>query len=178
MNNMQFVGSTTARARVQLLSGVAARTLIAATSALVLSSAAEAQPATTVPPTTTVQNPPADVQTNSTLPDQVIPATQANNTTSSPSDQNIVVTGSRIRRPNLESVIPVTSIQGEQFFQKGGTTIGDQLNDLPQLRSTFAQQNSGLGVGTAGLNLLDLRGLAPSAPWCSSTAAVTLLPTS
>jgi outer membrane receptor protein involved in Fe transport len=160
MNVTQFAGSTAARARVQLLSGVAARTLIAATSVLALSSGAGAQ-TTAAPPTTTEQNPASPpVTTNSTLPDQVIPATQANNATSA-AGGNIVITGSRIRRPNLESVIPVTSIQGEQFFQKGGTTIGDQLNDLPQLRSTFAQQNSGLGIGTAGLNLLDLRGLAP-----------------
>ncbi|HEY0027927.1 MAG TPA: TonB-dependent receptor [Allosphingosinicella sp.] len=77
-------------------------------------------------------------------------------------DQTITVTGSRIRRPNLESSVPVTSIGGEQFFQQGDTNIGDALNDLPQLRSTFAQQNPGLGVGIAGLNLLDLRGLGTS----------------
>lgn len=71
----------------------------------------------------------------------------------------IVVTGSRIRRPNLESTVPITSIGGETFFQQGQTNIGDTLNDLPQLRSTFAQQNPGLGIGIAGLNLLDLRGL-------------------
>src|SRR5205814_5631776 len=69
--------------------------------------------------------------------------------------------GSRIRRPNLESVVPVTSVQGEQFFQRGGTDIGDTLNELPQLASTFAQTNPGLGIGIAGLNLLDLRGLGP-----------------
>jgi outer membrane receptor protein involved in Fe transport len=74
-------------------------------------------------------------------------------------DESIVVTGSRIRRPNLESTVPITSIAGEQFFQQGQTNIGDTLNDLPQLRSTFAQQNPGLGIGIAGLNLLDLRGL-------------------
>jgi outer membrane receptor protein involved in Fe transport len=73
--------------------------------------------------------------------------------------QPILVTGSRIRRPNLESTVPVTSIAGEQFFQQGQTSIGDTLNDLPQLRSTFAQQNPGLGIGIGGLNLLDLRGL-------------------
>lgn len=72
---------------------------------------------------------------------------------------SIVVTGSRIRRPNLDSTVPITSISGEQFFQQGQTNIGDTLNDLPQLRSTFAQQNPGLGIGIAGLNLLDLRGL-------------------
>ncbi len=72
---------------------------------------------------------------------------------------SIVVTGSRIRRPNLASTVPITSIGGEQFFQQGQTSVGDTLNDLPQLRSTFAQQNPGLGIGIAGLNLLDLRGL-------------------
>lgn len=72
---------------------------------------------------------------------------------------SIVVTGSRIRRPNLESTVPITSIAGEQFFQQGQNSVGDTLNDLPQLRSTFAQQNPGLGIGIAGLNLLDLRGL-------------------
>ncbi|HVF83810.1 MAG TPA: TonB-dependent receptor [Sphingomicrobium sp.] len=71
----------------------------------------------------------------------------------------IVVTGSRIRRPNLESTVPVTSIGGETLFQQGDANIGDTLNELPQLRSTFAQQNPGLGIGIAGLNLLDLRGL-------------------
>ena len=73
--------------------------------------------------------------------------------------QTLVVTGSRIRRPNLESSIPITSIGGEEFFQQGQTNIGDTLNELPQLRSTFGQQNAGRFLGTTGLNLLDLRGL-------------------
>ncbi len=79
-----------------------------------------------------------------------------------PTNDTIVVTGSRIRRPNLESAVPVTTITGEQFFQQSDTNVGDALNDLPQLRSTFAQQNPGLGIGIAGLNLLDLRGLGTS----------------
>src|SRR6185436_7675093 len=41
----------------------------------------------------------------------------------------------------------------------GKLNVGDALNDLPQLRSTFSQQNPGLGVGIAGLSLLDLRNL-------------------
>ena len=71
----------------------------------------------------------------------------------------IVVTGSRIRRPNLESPVPVTSIGGEALFERGDNNIGDALNDLPQLRNTRQQNNSNLAVGVAGLNLLDLRGL-------------------
>jgi outer membrane receptor protein involved in Fe transport len=73
----------------------------------------------------------------------------------------IVVTGSRIRRPNLESTVPITSLTGEQFFQQGETNVGETLNDLPQLRNTFSQSNPGLGIGITGLNLLDLRGLGP-----------------
>jgi outer membrane receptor protein involved in Fe transport len=79
-----------------------------------------------------------------------------------PNDPNcaaIVVTGSRIRRPNLESALPVTSVSGEAFFETGNVSVGDTLNDLPALRSTFSQANSTRFLGTAGLNLLDLRGL-------------------
>lgn len=72
----------------------------------------------------------------------------------------IVVTGTRIARPDLESTVPIASIAGDTFITKqGNVNVGDALNDLPQLRSSFSQQNPGLGVGIAGLNLLDLRGL-------------------
>jgi outer membrane receptor protein involved in Fe transport len=73
--------------------------------------------------------------------------------------ESIVVTGSRIARPNLESAVPVTSVGGEEIFQTGNTSVGDLLNDLPALRSTYSQANSSRFLGTAGLNLLDLRGL-------------------
>jgi outer membrane receptor protein involved in Fe transport len=73
--------------------------------------------------------------------------------------ETITVTGTRIRRPNLESPLPVTSIGGQEFFETGNVAIGDTLNDLPALRSTFGQANSTRFLGTAGLNLLDLRGL-------------------
>ncbi|HYI39902.1 MAG TPA: VWA domain-containing protein, partial [Allosphingosinicella sp.] len=35
--------------------------------------------------------------------------------------ETVTVTGTRIRRPNLESAVPVTSIGGEEFFQTGTT---------------------------------------------------------
>lgn len=77
-----------------------------------------------------------------------------------PTAQNeVTVTGSRIRRPGIESVVPVTSIGGEEFFQQGQNNVGDTLNELPQLRTTFGQQNGTRFLGTTGLNLLDLRGL-------------------
>ena len=73
--------------------------------------------------------------------------------------ETIIVTGSRIRRPNLDSPVPILSVTGDEFFETGAISIGDTLNDLPQLRSTFSQQNSTRFLGTRGLNLLDLRGL-------------------
>ena len=75
------------------------------------------------------------------------------------SGNEIVVTGSRIRRPNLDSPVPVTTISGEEFFKTGTTSVGDVLNELPALTSTFSQSNSTRFLGTSGLSLLDLRGL-------------------
>lgn len=74
--------------------------------------------------------------------------------------EEIVVTGSRIMRATaLESTIPVTSVAASELVQQGDINIGDALNDLPSLRSTYSQGNSTRFIGTAGLNFLDLRGL-------------------
>ena len=86
--------------------------------------------------------------------------TVAADETADAADQStIIVTGSRIRRPDLESTIPIASVSGDSLFEQANINVGETLNNLPQLRSTFAQQNPGLGIGIAGLNLLDLRGL-------------------
>jgi len=78
------------------------------------------------------------------------------------SRETIVVTGSRIRRPNIESNVPITSISAAELLSQGDVNVGDALNDLPSLRSTFNQSNSTRFIGTTGLNLLDLRGLSES----------------
>ncbi|AXB76200.1 TonB-dependent receptor domain-containing protein [Novosphingobium sp. P6W] len=72
---------------------------------------------------------------------------------------SIVVTGSRISTPNLQSANPVAIVTGEQIFSSGNLSVGDQLNELPMMRSTYSQANSTRFLGTRGLNLLDLRGL-------------------
>lgn len=79
-----------------------------------------------------------------------------------PSESSIVVTGSRIRRPNLESPVPITSLSSEELTAGGAVNIGDRLNTLPAIRSTFSQANSTRFIGTAGVNVLDLRGLGDS----------------
>ena len=60
------------------------------------------------------------------------------------------------------SDVPITSVSGDSLLAQGQTNVGSVLNDLPQLASTFSQQNPGSGIGIAGLNLLDLRGLGTS----------------
>lgn len=74
----------------------------------------------------------------------------------------IIVSGSRIARPNLDSPVPLTAVTAEELTAQGDISLGDALNDLPSLRSTFSQGNSTRFIGTAGLNLLDLRGLGTS----------------
>ena len=88
-----------------------------------------------------------------TLPDA--PAAQDN------SGQNVEVTGTRIRRPNIESNVPIVSVTADEIAD-GDPSVGDALNDLPSLRSTFSQANSVRFIGTTGLNILDLRGLGTS----------------
>jgi outer membrane receptor protein involved in Fe transport len=97
---------------------------------------------------------PADVQTQAATTPETARATGQS--------AEITVTGSRIRRPDLESTVPVATISPQQIYQSSNPNVGEVLNNLPQLRSTFAQQNPGLGIGVAGLNLLDLRGLGVS----------------
>ncbi|OBX19271.1 hypothetical protein A9995_08365 [Erythrobacter sp. QSSC1-22B] len=74
----------------------------------------------------------------------------------------MVVTGSRIRRPELSSPVPLTTFGGDQIYRQAENNVGELLNDLPALRQTVSQSNPGLSIGIAGLNLLDLRGLGTS----------------
>lgn len=73
---------------------------------------------------------------------------------------SIVVTGSRIARPTLESDVPLTSVTVEDLTGTGELSLGDALNDLPSLRSTFSSGSTSRNIfSTSGLSVLDLRGL-------------------
>ena len=71
----------------------------------------------------------------------------------------IVVTGSRIARPTLDSPIPVTTISSSDLTRSGQTNIGDVLQRLPGLNSSLTQAGSTQFIGTSGLNILNLRNL-------------------
>ena len=68
----------------------------------------------------------------------------------------IVVTGSRLASPNLESASPVTVVSAEDIKNTGTTRVEDLLNSLPQV---FAGQGSNISNGASGAATLDLRGL-------------------
>lgn len=69
---------------------------------------------------------------------------------------DIVVTGTRIPQPNLESVAPVTVVSSQDLKLQGTTKVEDLLNSLP---SVFASQASTLSNGSDGTATVDLRGL-------------------
>jgi outer membrane receptor protein involved in Fe transport len=73
--------------------------------------------------------------------------------------EEIVVTGSRLTRTGFETPSPVIVIGDAQIRATTTPALGDLLNELPQLRSTFGLSNSSRFIGTAGIGSLDLRGL-------------------
>lgn len=68
----------------------------------------------------------------------------------------IVVTGSRIRRPDFISNSPVTSVDAEQFTITGTVNTESLLNTLPQVVPGLDRTSNNPGNGTASV---DLRGL-------------------
>lgn len=74
----------------------------------------------------------------------------------------IVVTGSRIARPELEVANPVVAITAGQIEQTGRTNITDILLRNPALSASTGNSLAGgadAGFGGTGLNLLNLRNL-------------------
>jgi iron complex outermembrane receptor protein len=74
----------------------------------------------------------------------------------SDSIDEVVVTGSRIVAPNLQSISPITAIGAEELNIAGKTRIEDVLNQLPQ---AFAAQGSNIANASDGTASVDLRGL-------------------
>jgi iron complex outermembrane receptor protein len=70
--------------------------------------------------------------------------------------EEVVVTGSRIATPSLESVSPITAVSSEEIKDTGTTRVEDLLNSLPQV---VADEGSGLSMGANGTATVNLRGL-------------------
>ena len=87
------------------------------------------------------------------------PVVAADPVAAADSDDAIVVTGSRIARPDLEGPSPVTTVTAEQFDLTGTVTVETLLNELPQIipGNTRVSNNQ----GGESFSTLDLRGLGP-----------------
>lgn len=70
----------------------------------------------------------------------------------------IVVTGSRIRRPELVGLEPTASISDEYFEDRNLTNVGDALNELPQFRGSVTPSGTQASFG-AGVNFINTYGL-------------------
>jgi outer membrane receptor protein involved in Fe transport len=73
--------------------------------------------------------------------------------------QEVLVTGSRISRPELSSVSPYTVVSGEEFKISGILNVEQKLNELPSTVPSFGPSSNNPGDGTARV---DLRGLGSS----------------
>ncbi len=73
--------------------------------------------------------------------------------------ENIVVTGSRIARPDLDSASPVAIIGSEEIALKGAVNVEEILYELPQSIPSLAGNSNNPGTGAA---TIDLRGLGAS----------------
>ena len=70
--------------------------------------------------------------------------------------EEVIVTGTRIVRKDIESVSPVTVTTAEEIKQTGVTRIEDMMNQMPQVETSSTAMDSNGATGNASL---DLRGL-------------------
>jgi len=73
--------------------------------------------------------------------------------------EEVVVTGSRIKRADLSSVSPVSIVGAEEFRLSGNLNVEQKLAELPQTLPSFGPSSNNPGDGTARV---DLRGLGTS----------------
>lgn len=72
---------------------------------------------------------------------------------------DIVVTGSRIARPEVDSPVPVTTITNAQLLQRASPNVSDILNELPQVAVGSTRTNSNFLTSGTGISTVNLRGL-------------------
>ena len=70
--------------------------------------------------------------------------------------EEVVVTGTRLRDPNVISSSQITTVQVEDISDRGITRVEDYLNDLPQISPGQAITASNGSTGTATVNVRNL----------------------
>lgn len=75
------------------------------------------------------------------------------------SGDTIVVTGSRIARPDLSSSVPVSVVSQEQIQQTGAANIQDVLNELPSVGQNISRNSTNFSTTGNGIATVNLRNL-------------------
>ena len=73
--------------------------------------------------------------------------------------QEVVITGSRIARPDLDRLEPTTVVKGELFDERGYTDVGQALQELPAFGiqpSSAVNQQAGFGIAQSFVDLYSL----------------------
>jgi iron complex outermembrane receptor protein len=75
--------------------------------------------------------------------------------------EQVIVTGSRIARPDYDSASPIVSVTQDFFRRSGSRTVESQLNTLPQFVPSYTgtTNNPRATGGNLGQANVDLRGL-------------------
>ena len=82
----------------------------------------------------------------------------AQETSDSAGIEEVVITGSRIRRNGYTAPTPTTVASTDELLSYDPSTLADGLNQLPQFQNSSRPQNGGVSAnGAAGSNLLNLR---------------------
>lgn len=80
--------------------------------------------------------------------------------TGAPAENEVVVTGSRISRPNFDTIEPAVVINSGQIEARGFETLGQALNELPAFgvpgSSPVGAQAGGFGTSQSFVNFLGL----------------------
>lgn len=77
-------------------------------------------------------------------------------------DKDIVVTGTRIRRPDLESNVPVATVSSQDLVRDAATNVQDTLNELPQVGVGSSRTNTNFLTSGNGVATVNLRNLGSS----------------
>ncbi|MEZ9819283.1 TonB-dependent receptor [Shewanella sp. 10N.286.45.A1] len=74
--------------------------------------------------------------------------------------ERIEVTGSRLKRTDLETTVPITVLSREDILQTGAINVADVLNQSPVAFAGSDQSNSAFTTSAVGLNTTALRNLS------------------
>ncbi|TLY49278.1 MAG: hypothetical protein E6K53_14225, partial [Gammaproteobacteria bacterium] len=74
--------------------------------------------------------------------------------------EKVVVTGSRIKRVEIEGASPVVTLTGDDLKRQGFTTVADALQSMPQFAPN-PQPDVGYNSRTQGGKPLNLRNFGP-----------------